>query len=173
MGTTARSQPWKYGGTRPVLSKAKQALVLIAKGDLVGQAAGTITGATSAVSITVGLPFPASDTPWDTNIATTQEAFHDAFLGVAMQTGASADTDALQIGTAGVYEFSCASASFNVGDLVGPAKQSGNLLEDQKVVAVATPNLAIGRVAKAGASVTSVLVSVESTLMAGGPQAAA
>jgi len=162
--------PWKYGDTRPVVSKAKQALVAIAVGDLVGQAGGTITGATSSVSITVGLPFPASDTPWDTNLATTQEAFHDAFLGVANQRGQSADTDSIQVGTNGVYEFDCASASFNVGDLVGPAKQSGNLLEDQKVVAVATANLAIGRVAKAGTSVTKVLVRIFSTLMDGGPQ---
>lgn len=172
MGTTSRNMSWKYGDCKPVLSQAKQALVTIGKGDLVAQASGTITGATSGVSITVGLPYPASDEPWDTNLATTQETFVDKFLGCAAQRGLSAETDPLRINTRGVHEFDCASAAFALGALVGPAKQSGNLLEDQKVVAVATVDLAIGRVAKAEpAAVTKVLVEVFSSVMEGGVQA--
>lgn len=170
MGSTQRHQPWQYGDTAPVVSKAVQTSILIAKGDLVGQAAGSITGATSAASIVAGDVFPASDTPWDTSLAVTQEAFHDAFLGVSNQRSRSGDVEAVVVHTRGVHLFDCASASFKVGDLVGPAKQSGNLLEDKKVVAVATANLAIGRVAAATSSATKVLVDVFGTVSHGGPQ---
>lgn len=174
MSTTNRMQPWKSGDIVPVVSRAKISGVNIAKGDMVGQAAGTITGATSAASITVGTPFPASDTPWDTNLATTQEAFHDAFLGISHQRSQGTDLSPVQVATRGVHEFDCASAAFKLGDLVGPAKQSGNLLEDQKVVAVATENLATGRIAKDYPSaVTKVLVEVFSVKMSGGVQAMA
>lgn len=170
MGTTSRPQPWKWGDCKPVMSAAKKALVAVAKGDFVGQAAGSFTGATSGASLVAGDVYPASDHVWNTNLATTQEEFHDAFLGVAGSQGSATDTDPIRTHTAGVHQFDCASATFKVGDLVGPAKQSGNLLEDQKVVAVATANLATGRVAKAGTSVTKVLVEVFSTIMLGGPQ---
>lgn len=170
MGTSARPQPWKYGDCKPVMSKAKKALVAIAKGDMIGQAAGSFTGATSAAALVAGDVYPASDHVWNTNLATTQEEFHDAFLGIAHSTGKSADTDEIRTGTSGVHEFDCASATFKVGDLVGPAKQTGNLLEDQKVVAVATANLATGRVARSGTSVTKVWVEVFSTILLGGPQ---
>lgn len=161
MGTTQRAQPWKYGDVDPMRTPAIGTAVLIAKGDLVAQApSGGVTGATSAATIAQGEAYPASDQPWDTSLAVTQEAFHDAFLGVSAQKSASGDVDPITVNQAGVHEFDCASASFNHGDLVGPAKQSGNLLEDQKVVAVATANLAIGRVQGKHTSVTKVLVRV-------------
>lgn len=169
MGTTNRKQSWKYGDCFPVLAQAPVTLVAIARGDMVGQG-GTITGATSAASITAGTPYPASDQPWDTNLATTQEAFHDAFLGVSEQE-VNAGTPRPRINTAGVHEFDCASGTWAIGALVGPAKQSGNLLEDQKVASVATANLAIGRVAVPVLSAsTKVLVKIMSTIMDGGAQ---
>lgn len=151
---------WRYGDTKPVVSKAIAAVTTIEIGDL--------------VEATTGVPQSASGHTWNTDLATTQEEFHDKFLGVAMQRSRSADTDPIRLATAGVFEFTCAAATFEIGDLVGPAKATGNALENQKVVAVATPNLAIGRVAKRYASnTTTVLVEVESTLQRGGPQAAA
>lgn len=111
---------------------------------------------------------------WNSDLATTQEDFHDVFLGVAADQSRSGDTDQIRCEYGDVFEFTCASATFNVGDLVGPAKTAGNNLENQKVVAVATANLAIGRVAKPYLSATTtVLVDVRSTVMDGGPQAAA
>lgn len=174
MGTTQRHQPWKFGDPSPTKSAVPLSAVLIAKGDLVGQAvSGGITGATSAGAITEGMPYPASDQPWDTSLAVTQENFHDSFLGVAAQRSRSGDVDPVVVNTRGVHEFDCASASFKNGALVGAAKQSGNLLEDKKVVAVATANLAIGRVCGDHASVTKVLVEVFGTLNHGGVQAPA
>ena len=171
MGTTQRHQPWKFGDPSPTKSAAPLSAVLIAKGDAVGQAvAGGITGATSAGAITEGMPYPASDQPWDTDLATTQENFHDRFLGVSQSRSKSGETDPVVVNTRGVHEFDCASASFKNGALVGMAKQSGNLLEDKKVAAVASAALAIGRVYGDHTSVTKVLVEVFGTINHGGPQ---
>lgn len=117
---------------------------------------------------------PASATTWDTNIATTQEAVHDKFLGVSDQRSRSGDTEGIRVNTTGVFEFDCASATFELGALVGVAKTSGNGVENQKVVAVATANLAIGRVAQRyGSATTRVRVAIESVVMTGGPRAMA
>lgn len=70
----------------------------------------------------------------------------------------------LRVATGGVYSFPCVSATFKVGDMVGPAKASGNALLSQKVVAVAVSSAAIGEVVEAGTSVTSVKVRLVSTL---------
>lgn len=112
---------------------------------------------------------PASSVTWDTDLATTQEAFHPLFLGVAMQRYDGSNANAygvkdgkLRVATSGVFEFDSASASYNVGDLVGPAKQSGNLLEKQKVAAVASAARAVGNVVRATSSETTVLVKITS-----------
>lgn len=111
---------------------------------------------------------------WDTNIAGTQEAFHDLFIGVAAQRSRDGDAEDIRVSTTGVFEFDCAAATFELGALVGPAKTSGNNIENQKVVGVATANLAIGRVAKRyAANTTRVLVAIESVVMHGGVQAPA
>ena len=111
---------------------------------------------------------------WSTSLAVTQEAFHDSFLGVAQQRSRNGDTDDIRLATRGVHEFDCASATFEVGDLVGPAKTSGDNIENQKVVAVATENLAIGYVVKPYASATTkVMVRVFGTKAGGGIQAMA
>lgn len=130
----------------------------VASGDLVAVAAG------NAVS--------AADWPWTTDLATTQAAFVAAFLGASAQTkltnvaripGNSA-ANLIRIDTAGAYEFDAASATFTVGQLVGPAKQTGNALEPQKVVGVAGATLAIGSVVEAGTALTKVKVRLHSTL---------
>jgi len=125
-------------------------------GDLVGLVSNTIE--------------KASDITWNATTAGTQEDFHDAFLGVSEQASAATDSDAIRVASGGVYEFPCASASFEVGELVGPAKASGNALEDQKVVKVAEEKLAIGRVVLQTSSETTVLVKIFSTIIDGGPQ---
>ena len=110
---------------------------------------------------------PAGSYVWDTDLATTQTSFALVFLGVSSQyydgtTLAIGIKDSLvRVNTEGVYDFDCASSTFVAGELVGPAKQSGDLLEPQKVVSVATEALAIGRVVKAETSaVTTVRVRV-------------
>lgn len=174
MGTTQRHQPYKFGDPYPVQTADVLSAVQIARGDLVGQTiAAGITGATSGATLTSGMPYPASDQVWDTNLATTQTAFKLQFLGVAMARSQTGETAPLTVNTAAVHEFDCASATFKNGDLVGPAKQSGNLLEDKKVVAVATTALAVGRVFGHHTSVTKVLVEIFGTINRGGVQPAA
>lgn len=149
---------YKWGETNPVVSAAKDTALAVERGDLVWQDAGNANS-----------PTAAADTVWNTNLATTQEDFHDSFLGVALSRGQVGETAPLRIATEGVFEFDCASATYAIGDLVGPAKQAGNALESQKVVAVATANLAIGRVVEGGASLTKVRVRIISTKVLGGP----
>lgn len=144
---------YRYGDTKPVMSPAVASSTVIEIGDLVN-----------------ATPAAASATTWNTNLATTQEDFHDVFLGVACQRSRNGDTDQIRVATNGVFEFDCDSANFALGALVGPAKQSGNALERSKVVAVASANLAIGRVARAGTGLTKVLVEIVSTVAHGGPQ---
>lgn len=164
MGTTNRAASWKYEDCKPILARAPVTNVNIARGDICGQASGTITGATSGASITAGTPYPASEQPWNTDLATTQADFNAKFLGVA-QSQVNANNPLPRLNTAGVHEFDCAAATFNVGDLVGPAKQSGNLLEDQKVAGCVSGK-EIGRVAVAYLSnTTKVLVRVTSKIM--------
>ena len=110
---------------------------------------------------------------WNTNLATTQEAFHDVFLGVAMQRSRSGDTDSIRVASTGVFEFASPSATYELGNLVGPDQTGGNNLENQQVELVASTlaNQAIGRVARRnGSADTKVLIEIQSTVMTGGPQ---
>lgn len=106
----------------------------------------------------------------------TQYNFCKNFFGVAMQrklanvatpgTGGG-PANFLRVARAGVFDFACASATFNVDDLVGPAKQTGNLLESQKVVAVTHRLLAVGRVVDGGAALTTVRVRLMGKIKGG------
>lgn len=149
-------QSHQYGDAKPVVTKPVPSATVIEVNDIIGQIAAD------------GLPFPASAQAWDTDLATTQTAFILLFLGIATENSRAGDTAPIKVNTAGVHEFECAAAQFKLGALVGPAKQSGNALEDRKVVAVATEALAIGRVAKDyAANTTKVLVEVFSKIMKG------
>jgi hypothetical protein len=151
---------WRYGDTNPVITKPIASATVIEIGDLLEMnASGDVT--------------PAKDHAWNTDLATTQNEFQDTFLGVATQRSRAGDVDPVRVATSGVFEFDCAAATFELGTLVGPAKQTGNALENQKVVALSAgnENKAIGRVAKRyGSNTTRVLVEVFSTVMRGGPQ---
>jgi hypothetical protein len=148
---------WRYGDTNPVMMPVV-AEAAIEIGDL--------------VFLQSGSAYPASNLEDAGSEAGNQEAFHDAFIGVAMQCSPADSTDPIRIATSGVFEFDCASAAFDVGDLIGVDEaSSGVQLEDQVVVDVATANLAIGRCAKqVNPAATRVLVDVVSTVLRGGPQ---
>ena len=141
------------GETDPMVVPVATATA-VAVGDIVGISSGNVVR--------------AEDETWNTDLATTQAAFVPKFLGVSGQRKIANEArvmgngqdNRIRIDTQGIWEFDCASANFAVGDLVGCAKQTGNALESQKVVAVATENLAVGRVAEAGTSVTKVKVQV-------------
>lgn len=147
---------YRRGETSPVLAPVASGTVL-AVGDLVyknvsGQAA------------------PAASQATQGSAAAAQALFHDNFLGVASQASANGDTADVRVATEGEFEFACAAATFQLGDLVGPAASNGDL-SNQTVVAVADAGLAIGRVAKHyGTNTTRVLVRIVSSVMGGGVQ---
>lgn len=93
------------------------------------------------------------------NAVVDQASLAAAFVGVAQQARIAAQTTAggypdfpingIVIGTDVVYEATCASATFECGDLVGIVSSgvaAVGAVSDQNVVAVANQNLAIGYV---------------------------
>lgn len=70
--------------------------------------------------------YPASDFPWDTNIATTQAAFAVLFAGIAYQKSDSGDTDDVSVDVSADtwYEFDCASNTPKAGQGFGPDQDS-------------------------------------------------
>ena len=105
--------------------------------------------------------------------AQNQEAAHDVFLGVALRSSAAGETAPVPVATSGIWEFDSVSATYEIGALVGPnGTGAGEAVgvSDTQVVSVATANLAVGRVAKRGATLTRVQVNVESVVLTGGTQ---
>jgi hypothetical protein len=152
----ARYQPHQRGDAKPVVTKAVPTATVIESGDLIATLASG------------GNPYPASAEVWDTDLATTQTNFSTRFLGVSMEASRSGDIQPIRVNCGGVHKFTCAAATFELGALVGPAKDTGNALLDDTVVSVASEALAIGRVAKRYASNTTVVeVEVFSTVMQG------
>ena len=137
-------------------------------------AASTLYGA--SVNLTVAPPATAPAPPAANGLSAlvlTQFAFVQQFLGVSAQyyngnsfgqPGAVVNygvTDGYtRIDAGGVFNFVCATATFNVGDLVGVAKDTGNNLAGQTVVAVSSKALAIGRVEQGTYQATTVLVRI-------------
>lgn len=156
----ANTMRWRYGDTDPVMIPALEAAD-IEIGDLVYQASGAARPASSLADLGTE--------------AANQEGFHDAFLGVAMQASPAGSSDPIRVATSGVFEFDCLSATAEIGDFVGVDEDGAGVeLADQTVAKVAGPNLAIGRCAKrVSPAGTRVLVAIESTILRGGPQAAA
>ena len=155
----ANTMRWRYGETTPIQLPVATG-VGIEIGDLL-----TLSG---------GEVLPASSLADQGSTTATQEALHDAFLGVAMQCSPIGSAGAIRIATTGVFEFECPSAIYDVGDFVGGHDAGAETLDVQRVEAVATANLAVGRclrrVSPAG---KKVLVDIVSTVAKGGPQGAA
>jgi hypothetical protein len=106
----ANTMRWRYGETNPVVLPVAAATV-IEIGDLVYFDAGTVK--------------PASALTYGASLAATQEAFHDKFAGVAMQQSRNGDTQEVRVATTGVFEFPCASATFEVGARIGVDDNAG------------------------------------------------
>ncbi|MCC6493098.1 MAG: hypothetical protein IT424_08750 [Pirellulales bacterium] len=151
---------WRYGDANPVMLPVADSTA-VEIGDLMYQASGAAR--------------PAEMLADAGTEAANQEAFHDAFVGVAMQCSPEGVGHPIRIATSGVFEFDCLSMTADVGDLIGVDEDSGGAeLLNQVVAKVATANLAIGRCAKRlNPAGTKVLVEVVSTVMRGGPQAMA
>ena len=157
---------WRYGETNPVTLPVDSATA-IEIGDMLKLDTDDAKPASSINDIGGGGP---------ATHAAAQELFHDAFVGIAMQRSRDGDTTPIRIATSGVFELECDSATFELGDRIGPEIDGSNALEDQKVEAViaTSPERSIGRVAKrVGAASTKVLVEINSTILRDGPQASA
>lgn len=102
------------------------------------------------------------------NAVVDQASIAAAFVGAAQQGRIAAQTTAggypdypingIVIGTDLVYEASCASATFECGDLVGVVSDgtaAAGAVSDQSVVGVANENLAIGYVIQKYSSATT------------------
>lgn len=146
---------WRYGESNPVVAAVNSATVLEI-GDMVWQDTDDAK--------------PASDSTYSGGLGNSQDVFAGSFLGVAMQRSRSGDTDNVRVATSGIFEFACASSTFELGDMVGPDDNAGGTaLENQTVIKVTDAARAIGRVAKRVATAaTSVLVDVRSVVMYGG-----
>jgi hypothetical protein len=146
---------WRYGDTNPVVA-AVDAATVIEIGDLLWQDTDDAK--------------PASALANHNSEAANQQALAADFLGVAMQRSRSGDALPIRVATTGVFEFDCASGTFELGDLIGADKNAANNgLLSQQVAKVTQSQGAIGRVAKREpAAVTCVLVDVRSTVMTGG-----
>src|ERR1051326_8184484 len=117
---------WRYGDTNPVVLPVASATV-IEIGDLVWL---DTDNAKSASLSTFGA-----------NLAAAQETFHDKFAGVAMQRSRAGDADPVRVATTGVFEYDCASATFEVGARIGlDANAGGTALLNQQVVGTAAAN---------------------------------
>lgn len=116
---------------------------VIAKGDMLWNNSGEVK--------------PASDFTWDTNLATTQASFVNLFVGIAVESSAAGSTEPVSVDMdpTSVWEYDQASATVVNGAAVGPAKASGNALENQKVVG-STGTSSCGRVFQGGTSLTRV-----------------
>lgn len=156
----ANKMRWRYGDTKPVVTKPIASGTIIQIGDLVHQGVGGEVATAVAVS-------------YGGSLAEAQGNLHDVFLGVAMQQSRDGDTDPIRVATAGVFEFDCAAAQFELGDLVGADDNlASSALLNQQVIEVTDESLAIGRVTKReGSNATKVLVEIVSTVMTGGAQA--
>lgn len=146
---------WRYGDTNPVVA-AVDAATVIEIGDLLW--------------LDTDDAKPGSALADQGNKAAGQDAFVHKFLGVAMQRSRAGDTAPIRVATTGVFEMDCPSATFELGDFVGP---DGNVtatgLLNQQVAKVDESRFAVGRVARrAPVATTSALVDIRSTIMTGG-----
>lgn len=156
----SHSMRWRYGETNPVMLPVQ---------------AGTVVEIGDLVYLESGHAYPASNQTDQGSLPANQQTFHDNFLGVAMQCTSGATTETIRVATSGVFEFASAPAAYEVGDLIGTTEDgAGTQLESQTVAGVTVENFALGRCVKqAPAGSEKVLVDIVSTVVRGGPQAAA
>lgn len=132
---------YSFGATNPLVAPVATDKA-ISVGDLVALSSG------SAIS--------ALDFPWDTDLATTQENFAGAFLGVSGQLKrddialvyGNSVANQIRVDCSGIYEGTYTGSALLVGDFVGPTSVS-NVLQPQSLVKVASVDLAIGTVVEA------------------------
>jgi hypothetical protein len=101
----------------------------------------------AAITANVSYVKPVTAMTWNTDLATTQADLTALLLGVASGRSRIGSTDTrdlkVLVNMEGVYEMEAVSGTYEVGQYVGCAKDTGNALLN-KVTAVATKSLAVG-----------------------------
>lgn len=89
---------------------------------------------------------PSGEFIWDTNLATTQAAFADVFLGIAHERSAVGEEAPISVDVSphSVYEFDVDVSTYALGTLLGPDEDSGALM-NQQLETVAAASRAIAR----------------------------
>jgi len=108
--------------------------------------------------------YRAEDETWDTDEATTRQNFVANFLGVCAQRKVANESlpygnseAKVRVNTAGVFRFKATSATYQVGELVGPEKDTGNNLLSTTVQKVTADNEAIAQVVERAVTSTTVV----------------
>ncbi len=107
---------------------------------------------------------PADQAAYGASLGITQANFAKLFIGVAMDTSETGDTRKIAIATSGIYEFVCAAAQFEIGDLVGVDDNTGSTALLPAQVIATSENGAIGAIGRVvrqyTANTTRVLVEL-------------
>lgn len=107
---------------------------------------------------------PADQFTYGSTLAITQANFAKSFIGVAMDTSETGKTRKIAIATEGIFEFVCAAAKFEIGDLVAVDDDTGgSALLPGQVIATSENGAAgaIGRVVRRySANTTRVMVEL-------------
>ena len=145
---------WVHGDTTHVLAPV---------------AAGTVIEIGDLLYYDTNTAKPAAMQAVGTSKPVSQTNFAAKFLGVAMQASPAGSTTPIRVVTTGVFEFDCASNTFELGTFVGIDEKAGRTsLENQKLDKLATASGAIGRVCRReGTATASVQVQLRSTVMHG------
>jgi hypothetical protein len=112
---------------------------------------------------------PAASFAWTSDLATTQPLFNDKFLGVAIDSHASTDGAVtnfkVDISSNSPYLFTCTSETHAIGDTFGPAKATGNNLENTILVKSIAANSCARGMQVDGSASTSVVVTLKSAFL--------
>lgn len=113
---------------------------------------------------------PASSYTWSSSDSATQAAFTAVFLGIADDASPSGDTDPINvdISATSVYEFTCVSATYEIGNTFAVDGNGADAIYDQVLEKVATASRCIARARnRATSSTTKVKVSFASAYHTG------
>lgn len=111
---------------------------------------------------------PAADFTWDTDLGTTQAAFVNSFLGVALADHVPADGAVtnfpVDISPVSIFTYPCTNETHEIGALMGLAQHATlNKLQNQKLEKVSTAARALARVVKRDSSAsTTTVVRIQS-----------
>ena len=88
----------------------------------------------------------AAEYPWTTDLATTQTAFSNVFLGIAHERSEVGDSDPISVDMSpqSVYEFDVDISSYGIGQWLGPDENSSTLM-NQQLEAVGVASRAIAK----------------------------